>query len=166
MRDMKCKNGTCNKQVTGRKHYCNDACRMAYKRAQPEQSSTLGNPDVRVNDAKSNETPLNSVAITPQNEQKPLSGSGNTDDKNLEQPTEWEKIKARLPGSVQSPTGTPTAATKTMTGQQLHHAVSTYTGQGWQASNEYAEICSRLITWTVAELIEDGQRIPQWKVNP
>jgi hypothetical protein len=167
----------CNKAVSGKGKYCSVSCKQAaYRgRTNPVTTQEIDQAIAKdsVNPTDNAPTVTKEPEITPQNEQKPLSGSGNTDDKNLEQPeqtpvinTQWDKAKAKLPGGVMRPTGQPTADTATKTSQELHRAVSTYTGQAWKASSEYAEICYRLITWTCKELTEDGQKIPQWKVQP
>ena len=171
----------CDKEVSGKKTYCNDACRMAYKRAQTEQEAAPEQPqsgqNVRANTSKTNKTPQSTPEIAPQNEQKPhlerntpaykndaatvtaslehyqanpgqyiprtnpetlnwgvpmsaneLANANLTanrvsipGDWDYAQPTtqtddtptqpDWRTIKAKLPGGVSQPTGTPTAAT-------------------------------------------------------
>ena len=159
----------CHEPVEGKKRYCNDACRMAYKRAQPEQETGDQPEQTKPEQPNPNSLALpgdpDYVGVCEEVDGKWQVKDNPSDDTPTPIP-DWRSVKAKLPGGVSQPTGTPTTKTQGMKGSELHTAVSGYTGLDWLASNEYAEICYRLITWTVTELLEDGQRIPQWKVNP
>ena len=78
----------------------------------------------------------------------------------------WLKAKSKIPAGVVQPSGDPTSDTGSMTGKELYSGISSYSGQEWKSSPEYAEICYRLITWTVQELVDDNIKVPQWKVQP
>ena len=55
----RCKNRKCGKIVTGKKVYCSDACRMAYKR-QPEQVE-LSNPNIEPEQSQPEQAKPNTI---------------------------------------------------------------------------------------------------------
>ena len=74
-----------------------------------------------------------------------------------------EELLDQLPPGVPVPTSQPDADTADLTGKQLHSKVGSYNGVEWKHSPEYAELIYRLLTWTMEELKNNGQTIPQWK---
>lgn len=135
---MKCKQ--CNNNVTGKKQFCNDACRMAFKR-------------------KANNPNTQPEQIRPQPEQK------SKPNKQTEQKTGnlTPQLMAGLAGGVAVPTNQPNAATATMTARQINNKVSIYPGIEWKHSPEYAELIYRLLTWSKQKLREQGHAVPAWK---
>ena len=141
---MKCKNDKCNEQAKGNGKYCSPTCKTIYNR---NKRNTAVTPKSVTNATVTPVTPT----VTTKSNVTPM-----TQDK-------FRLIKSGLAGGVSQPTGLPTPDTAALTARQLQLRVSSYTGQAWLASSEYAEVCLRLVTWTKAKLIESGQAVPAWK---
>lgn len=145
----KCKQ--CSKELTGKRQYCNDACRMAYKRSQPEQPEQ-SQPE----------------QIQPEHEQSEQISNPNIQPEQDAQLADipcrlTEELLDQLPTGVSKPTAQPTNETEDMQARHLHRRASNYQGLSWKDSPEYAELIYRLLTLTPAQLKDEGQTMPQWK---
>lgn len=133
---MECKQcGNDVEQVQGkrRREYCNDACRMAFKRAQ----------------AKANTEQAISEQITKSEQVEVIS----------EQRSDWQKQLDNLPSGAVRPA---CKQEPLEVDSDNMHEDEDWDGR-WQSSVGYMEKIWRLIHYTVAELTEDGQWIPTWK---
>jgi len=189
---MKCKNPICNNEAKGNGKYCSATCKTIYNRNKRNTKSvtketvtpavTPVTPTVTPKETVTPVTPLKAAdadRIRPGS--IPLPGDADYEGVCEKVDGKWEVkpipessspsmaadkfrlIKSKLAGGVAQPTGLPTEDTASLTAIELRNAVSSYTGQDWIASSEYAELCLRLVTWTKTKLIESGHSVPAWK---
>ena len=173
---MKCKQ--CSKKLTGKKKYCNDACRMAFVRRKPEQPEHAQPEQIQPEQSKANKPEQVAEADRIRPGKIPLPGDADYEGVCEKKDGQW-KVKdkadakptnkltpallAKLPGGVSVPSSQPTTDTAKLTAPQLQANISTYTGIAWKHSPEYAELIHRLLTWTKQKLADNGHAVPSWK---
>ena len=177
---MNCKN--CDNEVTGRKVYCSDKCRKAFKRKsdklgqdnadKPNSDTQVGQPFVRAAvasfldgpetvDAERNAPPLHE--ITPETVEK-FEQAGQKympeplhNPQQLDCPDDWLLRVCSLPVGVVHPVIMVDGSMRDLTDRALQQSMPR---MNWNCSQEYAEVIYRLLY----EPVEDKDFVPCWRI--
>ena len=141
---MICEN--CSKTLEGKQQrFCSDKCRMKVKRAETAAQDHAQGPN-----PNQPEQIHQGITVKDGHATGKLSAA-------------FDQALKNLPPAPTRPTVRPSPATGKLNSQQLKQRVSSYHGQAWISSPEYAETIYRLLTLSIDELNAAGQIVPAWR---